>query len=295
MMEIGRAYNTDDLVPRRNLESSEFRNDWLNPQKLITGAAMTITQEQSRFMVMSFLHGDVADDIADRNVALLQSLQPHLLRAAQIQRQMAGARAKAQAVESAFDHMDRGVILLDTNGRSFYFNGRAQNCLARRDGLTLDHEGKILCREQRVQTKLDCAIAAAAATAAGSGHSAGDIIVIDRISSPLPWGVMVTPIPCRALDLGRSEGAVALFIVDPDQRPKLSVATSRALLGLTTAEARVAIALADGNTPEEIAEKQGISILTVRTHLRNAMAKTGINRLPELVALVLRSGAGLQP
>ena len=107
----------------------------------------------------------------------------------------------------------------------------------------------------------------------------------------MPWSLMIAPMPRSAMDFGHAEGAVALFIVDPNQKPTLSVASLRAVLGLTSAEARAAIALAEGKSPEEIAAAQGNTILTVRTHLRNAMGKTGISRLPELVALVLRCGS----
>ena len=104
----------------------------------------------------------------------------------------------------------------------------------------------------------------------------------------MPWSVMVTPMPANALDFGHPEGSVALFIVNPNQKPVIATATLRALLGMTMSEARAAIGLAEGKSPEEIAREQGNTILTVRTHLRNAMSKNGISRLPELVALVLR-------
>jgi DNA-binding CsgD family transcriptional regulator len=104
-----------------------------------------------------------------------------------------------------------------------------------------------------------------------------------------PWSLMIAPIPASALDFGYSEGAVALFIVDPNQAPAISVANLRSVLGLTETEARVAISLAEGKSPEDIARDQGKAILTVRTHLRNAMSKTGVSRLAEFVGLVLRS------
>lgn len=61
-----------------------------------------------------------------------------------------------------------------------------------------------------------------------------------------------------------------------------------ALSGLTTAEARVALAIADGATPAEIARSLGISIHTLRKHLANSFDKTGTGSQARLGAFVKR-------
>ena len=60
-----------------------------------------------------------------------------------------------------------------------------------------------------------------------------------------------------------------------------------ALLGLTPAEAAVTAALCSGESLAGYATRRGLSRHTVRTLLRNAMAKTGTHRQAELVSLVL--------
>jgi DNA-binding CsgD family transcriptional regulator len=289
-LEVGKALHCDDLVPRKTVQRSEFYADWLRPQNLISGIAILTFSDVSRYMAITILHKDIAEEVHRRNVAVLQTLSPHLLRAAQIHRQISGLHAKAESFESAFDHLDRGVVLLDGGGRAFYFNRQARSYLARGQGLAIGQGGQLRCARWDAHDKLLKAIFKAAQTAAGAGDSAGEIIAVPRPLGMTPWAVMVAPLPASALDLGRPEGAVALFIVDPDQRPTLSVAALRSVLGLTASEARIVVALADGNTPEEIGAKHGITILTVRTHLRNAMRKTGTDRLSELAALALRCG-----
>ncbi|MBB4196336.1 hypothetical protein CCR94_20785 [Rhodoblastus sphagnicola] len=77
----------------------------------------------------------------------------------------------------------------------------------------------------------------------------------------------------------------------------LSVAVSpeagliQGLLDLTPAEARVAQAIASGAQPAEIAVKLGVSVGTVRTHIKAIFAKTGTSRQVELALLL--SGAVL--
>jgi DNA-binding CsgD family transcriptional regulator len=59
-------------------------------------------------------------------------------------------------------------------------------------------------------------------------------------------------------------------------------------LGLTTAEIDIALALADGLAPGEIARQRGTSRHTVRNQIKSTLAKTDSRRQAELTALVER-------
>ncbi len=87
--------------------------------------------------------------------------------------------------------------------------------------------------------------------------------------------------------------ALAVFI-DPlsfggDVQPALR------LFGLTPSEARVAAKVGEGSTPRLAAEALGLTENTVRTTLKLAYGKLGINRQPELTRLVARLQAGTVP
>jgi DNA-binding CsgD family transcriptional regulator len=286
--DVGRAMIVDDIVPRSVTLKSEFYEDWLRPQNLVTGVTISVFKENLRYMNFSVLYQEADDDLQQRNVALLQELSPHLRRAGQVNRQMSGLKFQSRAIEQAFDGLNRGVVLLQPDGRFFYCNDRAKRFLDLADGLILHRDGRIGCQDQEAESQLYRALVLAGKTAQMKGNAAGDIVAVPRRGGGLPWSLMIAPIPASALDFGYSNGAVVLFIVDPEQKPVISVSGLRAILGLTAAEARAAIALAEGLSPDEIAKTQGNAILTVRTHLRNAMGKAGVSRLAELVALVLR-------
>ena len=55
---------------------------------------------------------------------------------------------------------------------------------------------------------------------------------------------------------------------------------------LTTAEARIALGIAEGATLAAIAEKRHVSVATARTQLKTVFAKTKVHRQAELVALL---------
>ncbi|TWS97615.1 helix-turn-helix transcriptional regulator [Reyranella sp. CPCC 100927] len=58
---------------------------------------------------------------------------------------------------------------------------------------------------------------------------------------------------------------------------------------LTPAEAKVALQLTKGDGRLAVANRLGITLATVSTHLRHIFAKTGTHRQAELVGLLLRA------
>jgi DNA-binding CsgD family transcriptional regulator len=64
------------------------------------------------------------------------------------------------------------------------------------------------------------------------------------------------------------------------------VAQLRVEWGVTLTEARVALSLADGRTPTEVAAHQGVALGTVRSHLKRLYAKTGCDGQRALVERV---------
>ena len=78
-----------------------------------------------------------------------------------------------------------------------------------------------------------------------------------------------------------------MLVVDPAARPPVDPDLAAAVLGLTPAESRVAVALATGQTVAGIAHAQGCAESTVRTHLKRLYRKQGIRRQTELVRRLL--------
>jgi DNA-binding CsgD family transcriptional regulator len=74
---------------------------------------------------------------------------------------------------------------------------------------------------------------------------------------------------------------VALAPPDPVQ-------VMRDRLGLTRAEAEVALDLSQGRTPREIADARGRSLVTVRNQIKAAMARVEAGRQADLVLRVDR-------
>jgi DNA-binding CsgD family transcriptional regulator len=66
----------------------------------------------------------------------------------------------------------------------------------------------------------------------------------------------------------------------------------RAEFGLTKAEARLALRLAEGSSLASAAQAFDVKLTTIRSQLQQVFAKTGTSRQSELVAMLLSHGYG---
>src|SRR5690606_27489261 len=104
---------------------------------------------------------------------------------------------------------------------------------------------------------------------------------------------VVSPMWGEAFDAGHPLPAALVFVRDPERKAISRPDALKNLFGLTDAEARIASALADGLSVQDIADENGITIATARTHVKRLMAKARVNRQGELISLILRSVAPL--
>jgi DNA-binding CsgD family transcriptional regulator len=79
-----------------------------------------------------------------------------------------------------------------------------------------------------------------------------------------------------------------MFVHDPEGRIVNADEVLRASLGLTPGAARLVAALAGNDDLKSFAEREGVTIHTVRYHLRTALARTGMRTQAELVRLAVR-------
>jgi DNA-binding CsgD family transcriptional regulator len=91
----------------------------------------------------------------------------------------------------------------------------------------------------------------------------------------------------------RSSNRVLLFISDPGLEPDLNREVLSALFGFTPAECSVALLIGAGKTPKAAASELGVSIFTVRNHLKSLFAKTSTRDQCQLIRLLVRSPASL--
>lgn len=179
----------------------------------------------------------------------------------------------------ALDAMSVGILVVGADGRVLHANAAAHALADAGDGLSLGGWRSTVAAARADETRALHRLVAEVAAAPGRGVGA---MAVSRPSGRRPYAVLAAPLSAP------SSSAAVLFVTDLDSRPPLSERNVAQLLGLTTAEARLACALVQGLDLKAAAAQLRISINTVRTHLRQIFAKTGTRRQSELVALILR-------
>ena len=97
----------------------------------------------------------------------------------------------------------------------------------------------------------------------------------------------VKPVAQREVEWRARQIAALVLIVDPIEQARIDARVVEETLRLTPVEAEIAVLLAEGRVPPEIAAATGRGYSTVRTHLKHMYTKLGVSRQFEVAQLVL--------
>lgn len=208
----------------------------------------------------------------------LRAIHRHRSRSAQ------AARPEHHAdMHAVLDLFPLAVALADWSGHLRILNSRAQDLIAARDAVFVDPFGIV-----RFQDRAASVVLVETMHALQGGADVDCALSVPRLSDQAALSVLVVPVGRD--EKGHATGA-ALFFAQPEEPLRIAPATLEGLYGLTTAEARLVIALVAGHKLEEVAQLSGTSPHTVRNQLKSAFRKTETNRQAELVKLVLTGPA----
>lgn len=261
LLHTGRILYDEMSVSHRDLQRTEFYADFLEPQDIARSMCGVIARNQGTAAYISFQRSRNAGDWTQDEIALVGRVLPHLQRAIDLHRRLSAERRDHEALIETANRLPWGVVFLDEKRRVVFENEQVRH--------------------------MDRALLA---RALGLVNSGGGIVTRpDRA----PVAVMVSRLEAQDPLTLESRARVAVFLVDPEQRRASPDARLRQSFGLTPAEARLALALANGSSLAEIADEQRVTIETLRTHLKRIFDKTGTRRQSNLVRLVLLlSGLG---
>jgi DNA-binding CsgD family transcriptional regulator len=203
--------------------------------------------------------------------------------AATLSERFAAVLAERDVALAALEALPQAILLAEADGQVIYRNRAAEAALASSGALCVDRQGRLCVRSLALQRRLAAAVRGAVRPAAAADPSA--VLQLPRTGAP-PLRLIVQPFVQRAGALPVSRHLALLTLVDPQGRPAVPEEAVRRVLGLSPAEARLALALAGGERIADYAGRTGISLHTTRNLLRRAMAKTGAHRQADLVRQV---------
>ncbi|TIN16445.1 MAG: helix-turn-helix transcriptional regulator, partial [Mesorhizobium sp.] len=189
---------------------------------------------------------------------------------ASVRSETGGDEPRRRSLESVTGMLDRigcGYLVLNRDKKVIEWNAAAQT--------TLERQGEVADTASALSTALRRLIANVPA------HFA---------PGSLSWVVIRStgdrPVILNESGLVAPEGTSIVALLDRENRSGPNPQTLQRMFGLTSAETHLALRLAQGDAPLEIARSWRLSRTTIRSQLASLFAKTETRRQAELVALL---------
>lgn len=281
----GYLYSTrlDFSCDQKHFYGSEFFNDWAKPLDIHHGACGTVWRHEGTTVQLLIQRTGGQGHYDKHSMRALNALLPHMRRTLRIE---ALQHRQHMPTQLGLPHDYAAMILLNACGKVVYVSEGAEGYVDNSGPLSVRDGVLRLCRGQQ---KLRDAISRVLERHQVDAGSVIDVawpgkpglrLLVMRIH---PDGSDNVVFPIRA--------CAAIFIIDIQPEVHIDQIRLTQLFGLTPMESRTASAIARGMNPAEAASDFGVSVCTVRSHLKNVFRKTATTTQSQLSYLILNSPA----
>ncbi|MBK9362861.1 MAG: helix-turn-helix transcriptional regulator [Rubrivivax sp.] len=281
----------------RYVGSDRFYQDFLIPcgGRYIAGAK--VYEDAEVIAILGIHRGRGTQPLDEAQMDVCRRVGRHVCTALGIWRRQVRALEERLLGNAVLDQLPHPLMLIDEQQQLHHANAAARRLLQDHDQLRLrdgalrivspqaQHELLLTLRRLRIggaQAARDVALGAAmqAIVRLGAPHCAHAVaLVLTRLHPNTTMGAFG---PC---DLAM------VLVYELHHHAPIDRVLAAAIYGFTPAEAAVAVAVAQGRTPADIAARHGVARSTVRAQLNSVFAKMGVSRQAELAAAL----AGLPP
>lgn len=219
------------------------------------------------------------------DLARMRIVASHLNRALVLFAQAETEKRQRHAAFAALDRVAPALALLEGNGTVVYHNERMRSLA--RDGEISIQNGRVHAASSHNRSRILAAVEECYRAALGGDSQPSRTLAVSRASERSPLAIVVSAV---RIDLGGDAPGTPLVVLlasDPDVHYEIQRGALSEMYGMTGAEADVAGMLAEGLSPDEISHDLGISMNTVRTHMKRAFEKTRVGRQADLVRVLL--------
>lgn len=282
----GMAVTSERLYPQAELDSTEFYADWLRPQQLKHAMGGIIVRDGPLAVKLSALRSGHVGCYTEPELDFYRRLLPHLRRACQINKRLEQERCQSApavaASQWAANSTHLGILTLSESGQILASNPRGESLLRGPSPLRMC-EGKLAGQEPHDTAQLMKSLQHTVSSG-GTTHA--------RLGGESPWGtcyVTMMPAPTTTMWTASEYRQLVLCLITESSLSR-RVASARQLMELftlTPAEARLARAIAQGDSVEDHVRAEGVRPSTARTQLQSIFAKTGVTSQRELILRVL--------
>lgn len=278
-MRVGVPDYCDNMCDYDSLRRTEFYSDWVRPyEDVIGGGAVVLDKGPGKITIFG---GNIPRAYRDRlDAAWQQSLAilgPAVRHALRVNATLLGLRLEVVLAGMPGTANAASVLLLDGQGRLLLADPGGLRALEEGRILRLNHRMRVSFTDEDLKQALALKLRPALQPTPFRGRADGAEITLCPLDPQTAQSLRLPPGPQNRLP------ALVVVIRLHQGRSAPDLATR---LGLTAAEADLAMHVAEGKTPAEVAQARNTSLHTVRNQLKSVLAKTGCRRQTELALLV---------
>lgn len=283
-MSEGRAYAFDELYPPRNPRHDAFYREIVAPSGIRSARVIRVMERTgvSAWLTVSRRGADYDPSVS----RLIEALAPPLRGSLRYYIALEHERLRSAIAASAMRSLHFAWLTLDAAGTIIDGDAEAEVVLTRSRVLSRRPNGRLAARPAQLHREMHEAIRRLAADPGASPRA--------MTLSQDPWLDMLL-VPARQTRLTAKPAAIVAYIHGDSWRVSDRCRQISDLFGLSSSEARLALALSRGKNLEEAAGELGLSLETVRTYSKKIYAKTGARGLPDLVRILMRSVLAFAP
>lgn len=278
-----------------------FYQDFLIPYggRYVSGAK--IYEDAEIVAILGIHRGRGMQPLAGDDVTLVKRMGRHVSTALGIWRRQRRLLEERLLGNTVLDQLPHPVMLIDEQQHLHHANLAARQLLQANRALRL-HEGALLLASPPCHHELLLALRRLRIGGEESYRddtpSNGRAIV--RLGTPTCDHFMALVIsrlrPDETMGAFGQRDLAMVLIHDLRRRAPVDRFVAASIFGFTPAEAAVAVAVAEGRTPADIAAEHGVARSTIRAQLNSVFAKMDVSRQVDVAAaLVSLSGAGADP
>lgn len=284
-IRAGEVRTGTHITQAENFKASAFYNEYFRPQLFADVAGIGLFHRPDATILLTVYRSPNAIWVEPPEWQLLETLAPHLKRAAELHQLLSRARALTDSLGVVSSAQGLAVLLLSGDCRVLFANAEAEGLLRLGVGLRCER-GRLAAATPSLTQRLH-ALARQGARPDPAGGETGGTLELPRGEGRPPLVAYVIPLAQNRVvsifDIDRP--AAAVFVADPAADLAAGVRRFAQRFGLTPGETRVLAEVIGGNGLLAAATKLKIARATVRTHTQRIFEKAGTQRQTELIHL----------
>jgi DNA-binding CsgD family transcriptional regulator len=278
------AWTQLQQTPESEFQTTDFYKHWVEPQGLRDTINTPYLLRPSVAGMLSVPSFASREPYGEEECRLMERLSPHIRRAMMINDVADKGKMATTLYRQVLDTLSVAVFVVGL-GRRLVFTNTKGDALLREDSLLVLSNNMLQAkRPSGSDTTLEGAIERAIKGDLAIGISGIGVPLLGKNGDRA--AAYVLPITGQDVRGAMGPGMCTVFVAKRNEHQPMAIEVLRTLFDLTASEARVAVLIAQGNSPLMISEALSISVNTVRSHLKHIYAKADVPDLTGLSGLV---------